>query len=52
MSLVQVTLELPEFLVDAIDIDKKKRLKKFFALCGKVELDSDEVENLRNKSMI
>ena len=34
------------------DIEKNKRLKKFFGLCGKVELDSDEVEKLRNKSKI
>ncbi len=34
------------------DIDKKKKLKKFFALCGKLELDQDEVDNLRNQSMI
>ncbi|MDQ1352995.1 MAG: hypothetical protein QG657_3301 [Acidobacteriota bacterium] len=31
---------------------KKKKLNKFFSLCGKVSLDSTEVEKLREESYI
>jgi hypothetical protein len=32
--------------------DKKRKLKKFFALCGKVDLDQGELTNLREQSLI
>ena len=31
--------------------DKKRKLKKFFALCGKVDLDQGELKELREKSL-
>jgi len=36
----------------SIDTGKKKKLEKFLSLCGKVSIDSSEIEKLREASLI
>ena len=44
--------KLVEIIVREKKESKKKQLNKFFALCGKVALDSSEIDKLREASYI
>jgi hypothetical protein len=44
--------KLVEIVVREKMKSKKQKLNKFFSLCGKVSLDSTEVEKLREESYI
>lgn len=44
--------KIVEIVIREIKKSKKKKLTKFFSLCGKVELDKTEVEKLREESYI
>lgn len=44
--------KMVEITVREKEENKKKKLKKFFSLCGKVSLDSTEIEKLREESYI
>jgi len=44
--------KIVEIVVKEKKETKKKKLNKFFSLCGKVSLDSTEVEKLRDESYI
>jgi len=33
-------------------VHQKKKYKKFFSLCGKINLDEDKINSLRKQSMI
>lgn len=51
-ELVKFRGKIVEIVVKEKKETKKKKLNKFFSLCGKVSLDSAEVETLREKSYI
>jgi len=44
--------KLVEIIVREKKESKKKKLNKFFSLCGKVSLDSSEIDKLREASCI
>jgi len=44
--------KLVEIIVREKKESKKKKLNKFFSLCGKVSLDSSEIDKLREASYI
>ena len=44
--------KLVEIVVREKKESKKKKLNKFFSLCGKVYLDSSEIDKLRDASYI
>lgn len=41
-----------EITVREKEENKKKKLSKFFSLCGKVSIDGSEIEKLREESYI
>lgn len=44
--------KLVEIIVREKKVRKKRKLNKFFSLCGRISLDSSEVEKLRKASYI
>jgi hypothetical protein len=51
-ELVKFKGKIVEIVVKEKKETKKKKLNKFFSLCGKVSLDKTEVETLRENSYI
>ena len=42
--------KIVEIIIREKEERKKKKLKKFFSLCGKISIDNREIDNLRESS--